>query len=218
MSVVPPLARQWLDEGLADPEAFWARAAAEVPWFRRWDRVFEADYPTFRWFAGGETNLAYNAVDHQVATGRGEHVALRYLNERGDERSVTYRQLLAEVTRASAALRALGIGRGDRVTLYMPTCVEAIVTMLAAVRIGAIHSVVFAGFGARALSDRIVASGSMRRLHRRLHLPQGQAGAAQADRGRRAGCGGARGPPRGRAGTHAGRRRSLPGGPRSDLG
>jgi acetyl-CoA synthetase len=160
VSVVPPLARQWLDEGLADPEAFWARAAAEVPWFRRWDRVFEADYPTFRWFAGGETNLAFNAVDHQVATGRGEHLALRYLNERGDERTVTYRQLLAEVTRASAALRALGIGRGDRVTLYMPTCIEAVVTMLAAVRIGAIHSVVFAGFGARALSDRIVASGS----------------------------------------------------------
>ena len=160
MSVVPPLARKWLDDGLADPEAFWARAAAEVPWFRRWDRVFEADYPTFRWFTGARTNLAHNAVDHQVATGRGEHVALRYLNEQGDERSLTYRQLLAEVTRASAALRALGIGRGDRVTLYMPTCVEAIVTMLAIVRIGAIHSVVFAGFGARALSDRIVASGS----------------------------------------------------------
>ena len=160
MSVVPPLARKWLDDGLADPEAFWARAAAAVPWFRRWDRVFEADYPTFRWFTGARTNLAHNAVDHQVATGRGEHVALRYLNEQGDERSQTYRQLLAEVTRASAALRALGIGRGDRVTLYMPTCVEAIVTMLAIVRIGAIHSVVFAGFGARALSDRIVASGS----------------------------------------------------------
>ncbi len=161
MSVVPPLVRKWLDDGAADPEAFWARAAAEVPWFRRWDRVFEADYPTFRWFPGAQTNLAYNAVDRQVSSGRGEHVALRYLNEQGDERSVTYRQLLAEVVRACAALRALGIGRGDRVTLYMPTCVEAIVIMLAAVRIGAIHSVVFAGFGARALADRIVASGSI---------------------------------------------------------
>jgi acetyl-CoA synthetase len=160
VDVAPPLTRQWLDEGATDPEAFWARAAGEIPWFRRWARVLEHDYPTFRWFVGAETNLGYNAVDHQVANGRGEHPALRYLNERGDERTVTYRQLLAEVTRVSAALRSLGVGRGDRVTLYMPTCVEAIVTMLAAVRIGAIHSVVFAGFGARALSDRIVASGS----------------------------------------------------------
>jgi acetyl-CoA synthetase len=160
VDVAPPLTRQWLDEGSADPEAFWARAAGEIPWFRRWDRVLERDDPTFRWFVGAETNLGYNAVDHQVAHGRGEHPALRYLNERGDERTVTYRQLLAEVTRVSAALRALGVGRGDRVTLYMPTCIEAIVTMLAVVRIGAIHSVVFAGFGARALSDRIAASGS----------------------------------------------------------
>jgi acetyl-CoA synthetase len=157
---VTPTVQQWLDDGHRDPDAFWARAAEALPWFRRWDRVFESTPPTFRWFAGAQTNLAWNALDHHVAAGRGDHLAVRYLNERGGRRDLTYAELLAEVTRAAAALRACGIGTGDRVTLYMPTCPEALIAMLATVRIGAIHSVVFAGFGAGALRDRIVASGS----------------------------------------------------------
>jgi acetyl-CoA synthetase len=143
-----------------DPEVLWARAAEQLPWFRTWDRVFEWTFPTFRWFIGAETNIAYNALDHHVAAGRGNHQALVYLNERGERRTFTYAQLLDQVARASAALRGLGIGRGDRLTIYMPTCPEAIILMLATVRIGAIHSVVFAGFGARALGERITASGS----------------------------------------------------------
>ncbi|HEY6506701.1 MAG TPA: acetate--CoA ligase [Vicinamibacterales bacterium] len=157
---VPRVVREMLEEGRRDPESFWARAAGELPWFRPWDRVFEHDAPTFRWFVGGATNLAYNALDHHVAAGRGAHTAVRYLNERGDERRLTYQDLLHEVERTSGALRALGVSKGDRITVYMPTCVEALATMLAAVRIGAVHSVVFAGFGARALCERIVASGS----------------------------------------------------------
>ena len=161
-----------IDEARRDPEAFWDHAARELPWFREWDRVFapsgtseaafnQPEYqPAFRWFAGGRTNLCYNALDHHVAHGRGDHTALIYFNERGDQRRFTYRGLLQEVERVAAALRALGITKGDRVTVYMPTSPEAITLMLAVVRIGAIHSVVFAGFGARALSDRIVASGS----------------------------------------------------------
>jgi len=116
--------------------------------------------PAFRWFSGGSTNLAYNALDHHVAKGRGGHTALIYFNERGEQRRFTYTELLEDVERVAAALRSLGITKGDRVTVYMPTSPEAITLMLAVVRIGAIHSVVFAGFGARALSDRIVASGS----------------------------------------------------------
>jgi acetyl-CoA synthetase len=160
-----------IDGARRDPEAFWERAARELPWFRPWDRVFEGGtpkgvphetefQPAFRWFAGGHTNLAYNALDHHVAHRRGDHTALIYFNERGDQRRFTYASLLREVESVAAALRSLGIGRGDRVTAYMPTSPEAITLMLAVVRIGAIHSVVFAGFGARALSDRIVASGS----------------------------------------------------------
>jgi acetyl-CoA synthetase len=160
MPLVTPLVARWIQEGLQDPEQFWERAANELPWFRRWDRVFERDYPTFRWFAGAETNLAFNALDRHVAAGRGGHAALVYLNERGARETFTYAKLLFDVTRTAAALRGLGIGKGDRVTIYMPPCPESIALMLATVRIGAIHSVIFAGFGAKALADRIQASGS----------------------------------------------------------
>jgi acetyl-CoA synthetase len=160
VSVVTPVVKKWIEDGRRDPEAFWARAARELPWFRMWDRVFEWTFPTFRWFIGAQTNLAYNALDHHVERGWGGHTALIYLNERGERRLFTYANLLHEVQRVAAALRALGLGKGDRLTIYMPTCPEAIILMLATVRIGAIHSVVFAGFGARALGDRIVASGS----------------------------------------------------------
>jgi acetyl-CoA synthetase len=152
--------RRFLDDGLRDPEGFWARAAEAVPWFRKWDRAFEWTFPTFRWFIGAQTNLAYNALDHHVANGRGAHTALIYFNERGERQSFTYAELLDRVTRTAAALRGLGLRKGDRLTIYMPTSPEAIVLMLATVRIGAIHSVVFAGFGARALGERIQASGS----------------------------------------------------------
>ena len=160
MSVVTPLIYRRIHEGLEDPDALWDRAARQLPWFRTWDKVFEWDRPTFRWFLGAETNLGYNAVDRHVENGWGGHAALVYVNERGERAVYTYAQLLHEVKRLSAALRGLGLGKGDRVTLYMPTSPEAVMLMLAIVRIGAIHSVIFAGFGAGALSDRIVASGS----------------------------------------------------------
>jgi acetyl-CoA synthetase len=156
----PRAVERWLAEATADPEAFWGRTAEALPWFRTWDRVFEPDPPSFRWFVGGRTNLAHNALDRHVAAGNGERSALIAVNERGERRELTYRGLLDEVERVAAALRGLGIRRGDRVTLYLPTCPEAIVAMLAIVRIGAIHSIVFAGFGHGALGDRIRASGS----------------------------------------------------------
>ncbi len=160
MNLVNPIVRRWLEDGRSDPEAFWARAARELHWFRPWDRAFVWEPPTFRWFVGGQTNLAWNALDDHVEHGRGGHAALVALDERGGRRVFTYAQLLSEVERAAAALRGLGVGRGDRITIYMPTCPEAIILMLAAVRIGAMHVVVFAGFGYGALGDRIRASGS----------------------------------------------------------
>ena len=160
MDLVNPVVRRWLKEGQEEPEEFWARAAEQLPWFRRWDRTFEWTFPQFRWFVGGRTNLAYNALDRHVARGRGGHTALVYANERGERRAFTYAQLLHHVERTAAALRAIGIKKGDRITIYMPTCPEAIALMLAATRIGAIHVVVFAGFGSKALADRIDASGS----------------------------------------------------------
>ena len=160
MDLVTPVVYRWMREGEEDPEGFWESAASELPWFKTWDRVFEWDYPTFRWFLGAETNLAYNALDHHVEAGRGDKTALICFNERGERRTFTYSELLSEVERVSAALRGLGVEKGDRLTIYMPTCAEAITLMLATVRIGAIHSVVFAGFGENALCDRVHASGS----------------------------------------------------------
>ena len=158
--MINPVVRRWRHEATADPDNFWARAAEQLPWFRKWDRVFEWNFPTFRWFLGAQTNLAYNCLDHQVARGWGGRIALVYANERDQRRVFTYAQLNDHVKRTAAALRGMGMRKGDRVTIYMPTCPEALILMLAAVRIGAIHSLVFAGFGAGALAERIRASGS----------------------------------------------------------
>jgi acetyl-CoA synthetase len=158
-------ARRRYDElyqsSLSDPEAFWLEAAERLDWTRRPERAFEPrESSSFTWFAGGRTNLAVNALDRHVAAGRGGTTALIALDERGGRRAFTYAELLAEVEQVAAGLRGLGIGKGDRLTIYMPTSFEAIVAMLATVRIGAIHCVVFAGFGSGALGDRIRASGS----------------------------------------------------------
>jgi acetyl-CoA synthetase len=161
VDLINPIVRRWIEDGKSDPEGFWSRAAGDLPWFRRWDRAFVWEPPTFRWFDGGMTNLCWNALDHHVESGRGGQAALVALNERGERRTFTYSELLEEVRKAAAALRGIGIGRGDRITIYMPTMAEAVILMLAAVRIGAIHMVVFAGFGERALGDRIRASGSV---------------------------------------------------------
>ena len=160
MTLITPVVQRWIDDARSDPEAFWDRAARQLPWFRTWDKVFEWMPPTFRWFIGAQTNLCHNALDHHVANGRAGHAALMYFNERGERAVYTYAQVLHKVKRMAAALRALGIRKGDRITIYMPTSPEAVMLMLATVRIGAIHSVVFAGFGAQALGDRIAASGS----------------------------------------------------------
>ncbi len=158
--LISPVAQKWIAEGKQDPEGFWGRAAEQLPWFRKWDKVLEWNPPTFKWYVGAQTNLAYNALDHHVKRGWGGHTALIYINERGERRVYTYAHLLYEVEQVAKALRGMGVKKGDRLTIYMPTSPEAIILMLATVRIGAIHSVVFAGFGAKALGDRVQASGS----------------------------------------------------------
>jgi len=155
-----PQVRRLLEEARADRDGFWGRAAEQLPWFRKWDRVYERHYPSFRWFINGQTNLCYNALDRHVLGGRGGQAALIYENETGERRVFTYAQLLEEVKRVAMALRGLGVQRGDRVAIYMPTMPEAIVAMLATTRIGAIHLVVFAGFGSSALADRVQAAGA----------------------------------------------------------
>ncbi|MDE3078337.1 MAG: acetyl-CoA synthetase, partial [Chloroflexota bacterium] len=105
VETINPMVRRFLDEGFHNPDALWARAAEELYWFRRWDRVFEWTPPTFRWFAGGQFNLTYNCLDRHVETGWGGHAALICENERGGRTVYTYAQLLEEVKRAAAGLR-----------------------------------------------------------------------------------------------------------------
>ena len=140
---------------LADPEGFWAEAAAGLHWFRPWDTVFQWDYPNFRWFLGGQTNICYNALDRHLTTERRNKAALIWLGEDGAERVYTYGRLAQQVNRCANGLKSLGVGKGDRVVIYMPLTPEGAIAMLACARIGAIHSVVYAGFSVGSLRDRI---------------------------------------------------------------
>ncbi|MFN4163463.1 MAG: propionyl-CoA synthetase [Ferrovibrio sp.] len=141
----------------ADPEAFWAEAAAPLHWFRKWDRVLDASNPPFyRWFAGAETNTCYNALDRHIEAGHGDRVALIYDSPvTSTVRRFTTRELRDRVARLAGALTALGVAKGDRVIIYMSMTPEAVMAMLACARIGAIHSVVFGGFAPRELATRI---------------------------------------------------------------
>ncbi len=160
MDVVNPVVRRWVQDAAGDPDGFWGRAAEGVHWFKRWETTFEWEPPTFRWFVGGLTNIAYNCLDLQVARGRDGQAAMIGLNERGERRDFSYAELLAGVEEIAAGLRGLGVTRGDRVAIYMPTMVETVMAMLATTRIGAIHLVVFAGFGSGALAERMEIAGT----------------------------------------------------------
>ena len=140
-----------------DPEGFWAAAAEDVYWERRWDRVLDARRPPYyRWFAGGRLNTCYNALDGHIDRGRGKQLAL--IHDSPVTRSVrafTYFELRDRVARFAGTLRRQGVEKGDRVIIYMPMVPEAVIAMLACARLGAIHSVVFGGFAPKELATRI---------------------------------------------------------------
>ena len=144
-------------ESISDPEGFWGRAAAEISWDRKWDRVLDSGNPPFyRWFSGGEMNTCYNAVDRHVADGRGEQTAIIYDSPvTGTIEKISYRELQERVALFAGVLREQGVNKGDTVIIYMPMIPEAAVAMLACARLGAIHSVVFGGFAANELAIRI---------------------------------------------------------------
>ncbi|MDA8092273.1 MAG: acetate--CoA ligase [Nitrospiraceae bacterium] len=141
-----------------DPEGFWAEiAGTHIDWFKKWDKVLEYDFtkPFIKWFQGGKLNASYNCLDRHVMTARRNKAALVWETDNGAYYTYTYQQLFVEVNRFANVLKKHGIGKGDRVTLYMPMVPELPIAMLACARIGAIHSVVFGGFSAQSLSDRI---------------------------------------------------------------
>ena len=148
--------RSLYEEAAADRLGFWARQARElVTWFKDFDTILEWNLPFAKWFVGGRLNVSYNCLDRHVHAGRGEKVAFHWEGEPGDTRTLTYSDLLKEVSKFANVMKSLGIQKGDRVCIYMPMIPELAIAMLACTRIGAAHSIVFGGFSADSLSDRI---------------------------------------------------------------
>ena len=145
---------------LKDPTAFWGAWAERFAWFQPWQQVMDWQYPNHQWFVGGQTNITLNALDRHADGPNRTKVALIFIGEDGTDRKVTYYELRRIVSRLASGLRSLGVVKGDRVVIYMPLTLEGVVSMLACARLGAIHSVVYAGMGVGALRDRILDAGA----------------------------------------------------------
>jgi acetyl-CoA synthetase len=145
-------------QSIEDPEKFWAGVAQELHWFKPWDKVLEWNLPWAKWFVGGKMNLSYNCVDRHALGERRNKTALIWEGEPGEIRRLTYAELHAEVQRFANALKSLGIQKGDRVAVYMGMTPELAIALLACARIGAVHSVIFGGFAATAIADRVADS------------------------------------------------------------
>ncbi|MCP1662532.1 MAG: acetate--CoA ligase [Methanocalculus sp. MSAO_Arc1] len=145
---------------LTDPDGFWARISNELEWFQPFDTVKDWQHPFARWFVNGKTNISFNCLDRHIGSHRRNKVALFWQGDDGTTKSYTYWQLLREVERFANGLKSLGVAKGDTVCIYMPNVPEQVIAMLACARIGAVHSVVFAGFGSDALHARITGAGA----------------------------------------------------------
>jgi acetyl-CoA synthetase len=142
-------------KSIEDPETFWAEVANELHWFKPWDKVLEWNLPWAKWFVGGKINLSYNCVDRHALGGRAQKTAIVWEGEPGEIRRLTYAELHIEVQKFANALKSVGIQKGDRVAVYMGMTPELAIALLACARIGAVHSVIFGGFAATAIADRV---------------------------------------------------------------
>ena len=147
--------QEMYDAAAADSEKFWAGVAGELHWFQKWNKVLDWDLPWAKWFVGGKINLSYNCLDRHVNGARKNKAAIVWEGEPGDVRTLTYQQLLGEVSKCANALKQLGIKAGDRIAIYMGMTPELAIALLACARIGAVHSVIFGGFSAHAIVDRV---------------------------------------------------------------
>lgn len=145
-------------EAAEDPEKFWGKVASELHWFKHWDKVLEWNCPNAKWFSGGEINISYNCLDRHVNSHRRNKAAIIWEGEPGEVQTLTYQQLLIEVSKFANVLKSLGVQKGDRVAIYMGMCPALAIALLACARIGAPHTVIFGGFSANALVDRITDS------------------------------------------------------------
>src|ERR687895_1004523 len=147
------------EEAARDPEAWWAKQAEALDWFERWDTVLdESEAPFYKWFTGGKLNASYNCLDRHVEAGNGDRVAFHWRGEEGEERDVTYAELLRDTQRLANALKGRGIEPGDVVGIYLPMIPELVVAMLACTRIGAPHNLVFGGFSPESVKERMAFS------------------------------------------------------------
>ncbi len=143
-------------KSIKDPGGFWASIAKELTWFKKWDSVLdETKAPFYKWFVNGKTNIAYNCLDRHLNSATRNKAAIMWEGEVGDKRTMTYGQLHFEVSCLSNALKNMGIQRGDRVAIYLPMVPELVISLLACARIGAVHSVIFAGFSSESIRDRV---------------------------------------------------------------
>ena len=147
--------KKMYEQSIKNPEKFWAKAAENLHWFKKWSKVLKWKAPHAQWFTGGKLNLSYNCLDRHVLEGRKNKVALFFEGEPGDTKVYTYGQLLDEVKKFANVLKYNGVKKGDRICIYLPMIPEAVIAMLACARIGAVHSVIFGGFSSQALIDRI---------------------------------------------------------------
>lgn len=148
------------DRAAADPEGFWASYAEELDWFKKWTNVLDWKAPHAKWFVDGKINVSYNCVDRHAKGARKDKAAIIFEGEPGDVRTITYGDLYTEVCKFANVLKSLGVAKGDRVAIYLPMIPELPIAMLACTRIGAPHSVVFGGFSAESLTERVTASGA----------------------------------------------------------
>src|ERR1700740_907762 len=143
-------------QSIEDPETFWAGVAKELHWFKPWDKVLDWNLPWAKWFVGGKTNLCYNCIDRHVNNGKRDKTAILWEGEPGEVRKLSYGELLGEVQKFANVLKSRGIKKGDRVAIYMGMTPELAIALLACARIGAVHSVIFGGFAAHAIVDRVI--------------------------------------------------------------
>ncbi|MCB1123710.1 MAG: AMP-binding protein, partial [Verrucomicrobiae bacterium] len=149
--------RELYKKSIDDPDTFWAEAAKELHWFKPWDKVLDdSDKPFFKWFTGATINLSYNCLDRHLEGPNRNKAALIWEGEPGDSRVLTYNDLHREVCKFANGLKSLGVTKGDRVAIYLPMIPELAISLLACARIGAVHSVIFAGFSADSIKDRVL--------------------------------------------------------------
>ena len=173
----------WYARSMQNIEAYWEEVAGEFEWWQRWQTVVDWNYPNAKWFVGATCNITVNCLDRHLASERKNKAALIWRGEDGEERIYTFAMLHRQVCKLASGLKSLGVRKGDRIAIYMPLTPEGIIAMLACARIGAVHSVIYAGLGSGAVRDRILDTGAKVVICSDVGFPARQDGSVEAHSG-----------------------------------